>query len=65
MRYAAMFGGGVLGLVIMKLLAALLLPLLGTVFGMMLLGLKIVFWLALGYFVYRMFCRRRRDCAEV
>lgn len=65
MRFGAMMAGGVLGLVAMKMMAALLIPLVGTVAAVLMLGLKALFWLAIGYTVYRVFFRRRRERAEV
>lgn len=65
MRFGAMMAGGVLGLVILKLLAALMFPLLGALMGMMMMGLKVLFWLAIGYVVYRLFFRKRKETAEV
>lgn len=65
MRFGAMMAGGVVGLVILKVLAALLMPLFGTMVGMMMLGMKLLFWVALGYVVYRVFFRRRCRSAEV
>ncbi len=65
MRFGAMMAGGVLGLVARKMMAALLIPLVGTVAAVLMLGLKALFWLAIGYTVYRVFFRRRRERAEV
>lgn len=64
MRFGAMMAGGVLGVVLLKLLAALLMPLLGAVVGMMMVGIKVLFWLAIAYVVYRLFFRRRKEPAE-
>lgn len=61
MRFGAMAASGVVGLLILKLLAAMLMPLLGTVVGMMMVGIKVMFWLAAAYVVYRLFFRRRRE----
>lgn len=61
MRFGAMAASGVVGLLILKLLAAMLMPLLGTVVGMMMVGIKVMFWLAAAYVVYRVFFKRRRE----
>lgn len=65
MRFGAMMAGGVLGLVVMKLMGAFLIPLVGTAAALVMMGLKALFWLAIGYTIYRIFFRRRRDRAEV
>lgn len=65
MRFGAMMAGGVVGLVAMKLMAALLIPMVGVGAAVLMMGLKALFWLAIGYTVYRIFFRRRRERAEV
>ena len=52
--------GGLAGLVILKLLAALVLPLFGFMFGMIGLVMKIGLWIAIGYLVYTLLRGRRR-----
>ena len=52
--------GGLAGLVILKLLAALVLPLFGFMFGMIGLVMKIGLWIAIGYLVYTRLRGRRR-----
>lgn len=66
MRFGAMMAGGVVGLVAVKVITALFLPVVGAAVALLLMGLKALFWLAIGYAVYRvLFRRRRRDRAEV
>ncbi len=65
MRFGAMMAGGVLGLVTLKLMAAFLIPLVGAAAAVLMLGLKALFWLAIGYTIYRVFFCRRRNRAEV
>lgn len=65
MRFGAMMAGGVVGLLVLKLLAGLLMPILGTLIGVLMLGLKGAFWLAVGYLIYRLFFRKRRGYADV
>ncbi len=65
MRFGAMLAGGVLGLVGVKLLALVMAPMVGVVTGLLLMGLKALFWLTIAYVVYRIFFRRRRDSSEV
>lgn len=52
--------GGLAGLVILKLLAALILPLFGFMFGLVGLVMKIGLWIAIGYLVYTLLKGRRR-----
>jgi hypothetical protein len=51
--------GGLAGIVILKLLAALVLPLFGLVFGTIGFVMKIGLWIAIGYLVYT-FLRGRK-----
>lgn len=52
--------GGLAGLVILKLLAALIFPLFGFIFGIAGLLVKIGLWIAIGYLVYTLLRGRRR-----
>ena len=65
MRFAAMMTGGVLGVVVLKLLMTMMAPLFGIAVGLLMMGLKVLFWGAIVYVVYRLFFRRRRETAEV
>jgi hypothetical protein len=56
--------GGLAGLVILKLLAALIFPLFGMLFGMFGMMLKIGMWIAIGYFIYTLLRGRRRAAEE-
>jgi uncharacterized membrane protein YdfJ with MMPL/SSD domain len=56
--------GGLAGLVILKLLAALIFPLFGMLFGMMGMMLKIGMWIAIGYFIYTLLRGRRRAAED-
>ena len=56
--------GGLAGLVILKLLAALIFPLFGMMFGMVGMMLKIGMWIAIGYLVYTLLRGRRRAADE-
>ena len=49
---------GVAGLIALKLLAALALPLLGMLFGLLGLALKVGLVVGVGYLVYRLVRRR-------
>lgn len=64
MHMARAFGAvaltGVVGLIALKLLGVFLLPLLGVLFGVLATAFKVGLFLAIGFFLYRMF-RRRRD----
>lgn len=57
--------GGLAGLVIMKMLAALLLPLFGMMFGLVATLLKLGLWIAVGYFIYTLIRNRREKATEV
>jgi hypothetical protein len=65
MRFAAMMTGGVLGVVVLKLLLTMMAPLFGMAVGLMMLALKVMFWGAIVWVVYRLFFRKRREAAEV
>ena len=65
MRFAAMMTGGVLGVVVLKLLLTMKAPLFGMAVGLLMLGLKVLFWGAIVWVVYRLFFRKRRETAEV
>jgi hypothetical protein len=58
--FGALFVGGVTGIVILKLLATLLFPLLGFMVGLVGMAFKIVLFGAIAYFVYTLL-RGRRD----
>jgi hypothetical protein len=59
--FGALMVGGVAGLLIMKLLAALLFPLFGLMVGLVGTALKLLFWGAIAYFVWRMLKGPRRS----
>ncbi len=61
--FAALTVAGVAGLVALKLLAALLLPMLGLLFGLVALTMKLALIAALGFFVYSMIKRGRNKAA--
>jgi hypothetical protein len=61
--FAALTVAGVAGLVLFKLLAALLLPMLGLLFGLVALTVKLALIAALGFFVYSMIKKGRSQAA--
>lgn len=61
--FAALTVAGVAGLVVLKLLAALLLPMLGLFFGLVALTMKLALIAALGFFVYSMIKKGRNKAA--
>lgn len=63
--FGAMALGGLAGLVILKLAAALILPLFGVMFGVVGMLVKVGLWLAVAYFVYTLIRGRRKETAEV
>ena len=52
--------GGLAGIVVLKLLAALIFPLFGLMFGMVGMVMKVGLWIAIGYLVYTLLRGRRR-----
>lgn len=66
MQFVRTFGGvaltGVAAVIALKLIAAVLVPLLGLLLGFAALVFKVGLFVAVGFFLYRMF-RRRRDAA--
>ncbi len=61
--FAALTVAGVASLVILKLVAALLLPVLGLLFGLVALTVKLALIAALGFFVYSLFKKSRNKAA--
>jgi uncharacterized protein involved in cysteine biosynthesis len=61
--FAALTVAGVAGLVLLKILAAVLLPVLGIVVGMVALTMKVALMAAIGFFVYSMVRKRVRSSA--
>lgn len=63
MQFAKAFGAvaisGAAAILVLKLLAAVAVPLFGALFGFMALAFKVGLFLAVGFVVYRMFKRRR------
>lgn len=62
--FGALFIGGVAGIAILKLLATLIFPLLGFMFGLMGMAVKIILFGAIAYFVYTLIRGRKRRDAE-
>lgn len=52
--FAALTVAGVAGLILFKILAALVLPALGLLLGLLVLTVKVALVAALGFFVYSM-----------
>ena len=63
--FGALALGGLAGLVVLKLFAALVLPLFGVMFGVVGMLVKVALWLAVAYFVYTLIRGRRKEAAEV
>jgi hypothetical protein len=62
--FGAMLFGGVAGIVILKLLAALLFPFLGFMMGLFGMAMKILIFGAIAYFVYTLIRGRRKREAD-
>jgi hypothetical protein len=63
-KFAAMFVGGALGLVLLKLVFGLVLPFFAMLAGLVALAFKLVLFAVIGYFVYRFFVGRKRESTE-
>ena len=63
--FGALALGGIAGILVLKLLAALVFPLFGFMFGIVGTVVKLALWIGIGYFVYTLIRGRRRDAAEV
>lgn len=63
MTFAKLAVAGVAGFFVLKLLAALLVPILGLAAGIVALGLKLILVLAIGWLVLSIFRRRSRETA--
>lgn len=63
--FGALALGGLAGLVVLKLVAALILPLFGVMFGLVGMLVKVGLWLAVAYFVYTLIRGRRKEAVEV
>lgn len=61
--FAALTVAGVAGLVLLKVLAAVLLPVLGLVVGLVMLSLKVALIMAVGFFVFSMLRKSTRRSA--
>ena len=61
--FATFTVAGVAGLVLLKLLATVLLPALGILFGLVALTMKLALVAAVGYFVYSMIRKGRSKAA--
>jgi len=53
--------GGVIALVVLKILAALFLPILGSLVALVAIGVKLLLLAAVVYFVYSLVFKRRRE----
>lgn len=61
--FAALTLTGVAGLVLLKILAAVLLPLLGLLVGIVLFTMKVALVAAVGFFIYSVFRKRAHSYA--
>ncbi len=61
--FATFTVAGVAGLVLLKLLATIMLPALGILFGLVALTMKLALVAAIGYFVYSMIRKGRSKAA--
>ena len=59
-KFAAVFVGGALGVVLLKLLFGLIMPLFAIVFGFMALAFKVLIFGLIAYFIYSLIRGKRR-----
>jgi len=59
--FATLTVAGISGIVLLKLFATIILPLLGTVLGIMALTFKLAVIVAVGCFIYSMLRKRREE----
>ena len=62
--FAAITAGGVLSVLLFKLIATIFLPIFGVVVGLILTGVKLVLLAAVVYFVYSLIFKRRKEAEE-
>ena len=63
--FAGLLVGGVAALVLFKLVAGLILPLIGIFFGLIAMAIKLAILVAVGYFVYTLVRNRQREQTTV
>lgn len=59
--FAAISAGGVLGILLFKLLATIFFPMLGLLIGILVTGVKLLLLAAVVYFVYSLIFKRRNE----
>jgi hypothetical protein len=59
--FAGLFVGGVAALLLFKLVAGLIFPLIALVVGLLGMAFKIAIFVAIGYFVYSLVRGRKRE----
>ena len=64
-KFAAVFVGGALGVVLLKLLFGLVLPLFGMLFGFVALAFKVLIFGLIAYFIYSLIRGKRRAAEDV
>ena len=63
--FAGLFVGGVAAVLLFKLVAGLILPLIGLFVGLIAMAFKIAIFVAVAYFVYSLIRNRKREQATV
>ena len=59
--FAGLFVGGVAALLLFKVVAGLIFPLIALVVGLVGMAVKIAIFIAIGYFVYSLVRNRKRE----
>jgi len=62
--FAGFVAGGAIALVVLKILAALLLPILGSFVALLVTGVKLVLLAAVVYFAYSLLLKRKKEGAS-
>jgi hypothetical protein len=62
--FAAITAGGVLSVLLLKLIAAVFFPVLGMIVGILMLGVKMMLLAIVVYVVYSLIFKRRKERSE-
>ena len=62
--FATLFVSGAVGLLLLKIVFGLVMPLLGMFIGLLVLAFKVLLFALVAYFIYSLVRGRKRDSAE-
>lgn len=63
--FAALSVGGVIGVMLLKLLASLLMPAIGVLIGLMVTAFKLLLFALVAYFIYSLVRKRKKEEEQV